>query len=223
MSVELKSARAAGVCGIVLMLASCGSGENTSEVVKPGGGESRPAPDGERDATLVHLARLRESAPSANPQSLDLSTVPEYLVEPLLLASRRNRIKGHDISKVCADLIDEVDGSSEVRWVVYDGKRLRAQVPATASSVFCDDRNVYIQASSADAGSDMVYRFSRDARFLDAMKISMKDLRASDTPGSIVAMSIDEERLIILWSGSAECTAAADPACRAYSVRWAPE
>jgi hypothetical protein len=226
----LTVARVTVGCAVALLLASCGS--RAEDIESRDGAEVLPAPDPERGATLLRLATLRESAPAADPESLDLTTVQEYTVEPLLLATRRNRIKGYDISKVCADLIDEVESVvvpgrvrevSEVRWVVYDGKRLRAQVPATASSVFCDEKNVYVLANSADVKSDMVYRFSRDARFLDAMRISMTDMRASHSPGSIVAMSLDEERLILLWSASAECSAAADPACRAYSVRWAPE
>jgi hypothetical protein len=219
---KLRSARATVGCVVALLLASCGRMRD---------GEAHAAPDPEREAVLLQLARLRESAPAALPEPLDLAAIQEYTVEPLLLATRRNRIKGHDISKVCADLIDEVETFavpgrvrevSEIRWVVYGGKRVRAEVPAAASSVFCDEKNVYVQASSANVESDMVYRFSRDARFLDAMRISTSGMRSGDSAGSVVAMSIDEERLILLWSAATECVTAADPACRAYSVRWAP-
>lgn len=202
----------------ILFLASCSRAD------------SGPAADPERDAMLREISSRVQPPTAAEPQPQELSAVQGWVVEVLLLASRRNQ-GNVTTSKMCADLIGavvehpaqgRVRAYDEIRWVKYDGKQLRVHVPEKVASIFCEGNNVYV-LGEAQADVTMVYRFTRDARYIDGMEISMAGMRASHTPGDVVSVFLDDDRLLLLWSASDECKSAADPTCWPYSVRWSSQ
>jgi hypothetical protein len=189
--------------------------------------EIHPAPDAERDYSLRRVIKLETESSVLEPQPLPQDGYSSATKDRLYAASRREWTKGH-VSTNCAGLIDEIDGFPvvngvvrgirEIRWVPQTGKRLRFQVPESVLGVFCDMDSVYVATEALGSRTAMVYQLSRGAEIRGAIKLSLENIRAAHSPGTIVSLVRDSDQMYFLWSDEAHCDAVAT--CRAFAVPW---
>lgn len=174
--------------------------------------EMRPPPDPARDALSARLQQAEQAAVPLEAALIDDAGLRNAIIDALGKKSRRWTGYGF-ISAQCDDVIETIDGVpvidptnpdrltriDEIRWKRRNGRRTRAQLPQGGVDVVCDEHVVYVARHDWRSGRLVIYRFTRDGEFRDALAPVPSRGHELSLNGGLQSIAVNGDRVIFVW------------------------